>query len=123
MSILGPLLFVLHANDMPNHLSQGTNIALYADDSKLYRAIDSARSAVSFQCDLDSLSNWSLDRGMEFSTTKCKVLHMSKKRSVKNPQQIYHLDGQAWSQQLRPQILVSLCLRTYHGEPILKICA
>ena len=34
-SILGPLLFVIFINDMFNCISEGTNIALYADDTKI----------------------------------------------------------------------------------------
>ena len=33
-SILGPLLFVLFINDIYEQVSPGTNIALYADDTK-----------------------------------------------------------------------------------------
>ena len=35
-SILGPLLFVLFINNMRNRVSPGTQIALYADDTKLW---------------------------------------------------------------------------------------
>ena len=35
-SIIGPLLFVLFINDISENLSSGTNIALYADDTKLF---------------------------------------------------------------------------------------
>ena len=34
-SILGPLLFVLFINDMFSCISNGSNIALYADDTKI----------------------------------------------------------------------------------------
>jgi hypothetical protein len=35
-SILGPLLFVIYVNDMPNYLTSNWNLTLFADDSKLY---------------------------------------------------------------------------------------
>jgi hypothetical protein len=34
-SILGPLLFVIFINDLPDNVSPSRNSALYADDSKL----------------------------------------------------------------------------------------
>ena len=46
-SILGPLLFVIFINDLPDNLSSSTNSALYADDSKLYseiRSVDNCQS-------------------------------------------------------------------------------
>ena len=38
-SIIGPLLFVLFINDITICLSSGTNIAIYADDTKIWRNI------------------------------------------------------------------------------------
>lgn len=93
-SILGPLLFLVYANDMPDHVSQGSNIAIYADDSKLYRTIDSTSSSTSLQADLDSLHIWSRVNVMDFSTSKCKVLKMSRKKLARSLPRDYHLNGQ-----------------------------
>jgi len=40
-SILGPLLFLVSVNEMPSYVQHGSSLAVFADDSKLYRPIDS----------------------------------------------------------------------------------
>jgi hypothetical protein len=79
-SILGPLLFLVYINDMPEYVGQGSSIALFADDSKLYRPINSASHHL-LQSDLSGLHNWSNVWGMTFNPTKCKVVHMSRHTS------------------------------------------
>ena len=90
-SILGPLLFLVFANEMPSYVQHGSSLALFADDSKLYRPIDSVSSPTFLQSDLDGLHSWSSDHMMAFNTTKCKVLRMSKQRSRRKPLNTYHL--------------------------------
>ena len=80
-SILGPLLFLVFVNNMPDYVCSDSKLALFADHSKLYRILESPRSQSLLQQDLDGLYRWSLDSNMTFNVSKCKALHMSKKKS------------------------------------------
>ena len=57
-SILGPLIFLIYINDLPTYLENNPSIALFADDSKLFRPIYLPNDSFSLQKDLDSLSHW-----------------------------------------------------------------
>ena len=92
-SILGPLPFLVFANDLSDYVEFGSTLALFADDSKLYRTLDSPDSFTHLQQDLDGLQKRSLDNCMAFNASKCKSLHISKKKTPSFAQ-AYDLDGQ-----------------------------
>ena len=73
-SILGPLLFVLFINDIFLGLSPGTNIALYADDTKIWRTIQEENDHLILQKDIRYLENWASINKMKFHPQKCKAL-------------------------------------------------
>ncbi len=73
-SILGPLLFVLFINDLPDGLSPGTQLSLYADDTKIWRSIRAENDNCCLQKDIDYLHDWSIRNKMKFHPDKCKVL-------------------------------------------------
>ena len=66
-SILGPLLFILFINSMQNRVSPGTQIALYADDTKLWRRIVTPNDHEILQRDINALFQWSIENKMCFS--------------------------------------------------------
>ena len=80
-SILGPILFVLFINDLPQNLSSDTNLALYADDTKIWRTIKCQNDIEQLQKDIDSLNMWSINNKMSFNFKKCKVVSIKHRPS------------------------------------------
>ena len=91
-SILGPLLFLLYINDLPTVLSPETLVAIFADDTKIYRKITNPNEALALQSDINALHNWSQTWGLKFNSTKCTVLTI--KRRDHAYQHPYTMDNQ-----------------------------
>ena len=87
-TVLGPSLFNIYINDTPEILQN--LLTLYADDSKLIRAVSSWAEAASIQADLDKLDDWARQWLLEFNSGKCKVLHFDNK----NQKHIYTMQNQ-----------------------------
>jgi len=79
-SILGPLFFVLFINDLPDVVCSASTIALYADNSKMFRVINCDDDQTLFQNDLDKLYHWSQCNLMDFNSKKCKIMRITKKQ-------------------------------------------
>ena len=62
---------------MPSQVQRDTRCRLFADDSLLYRVIDSTLDQVHLQQDLKNLEKWALDWGMVFNPSKCYVMHIN----------------------------------------------
>ena len=99
-SILGPLLFVLFINDMFNCISEGTNIALYADDTKIWREINYSKDHFILQGDIDNLNTWSISNKMKFHPSKSKALSVTNQRSILN-----HLPCTIFNYKLGPNFI------------------
>ena len=77
-SILGPVLFTIFINDLPEDLTSVCKI--FADDTKAYNADINSQT---LQCDLDKLMNWSRVWCLYFNAKKCKVMHIGKNNAEK----------------------------------------
>ena len=76
-TVLGPILFLCHINDLP--LSVSSQVRLFADDCLLYRTIDSVQDHLALQKDLNNLEIWAKNWGMKFNAKKCYILRVRDK--------------------------------------------
>ena len=91
-SVLGPLLFLIFVNDLPDWIK--TNICMFADDTKIWTRITSIKDSADLQKDLDSLSIWSANWQLRFNPDKCKVMHVGHQHK---PNYMIHQDNTDWN--------------------------
>ncbi|CAH8478195.1 unnamed protein product [Dicrocoelium dendriticum] len=87
-TVLGPILFLIHINDVPNLLR--SPCALFADDLKLWRVIHTSDDFDILQQDLDRLSMWSAEVSLPINSAKSLLLCLGKGGAGRS----YTLDGQ-----------------------------
>ena len=73
-SVLGPVLFVIYVNDLPE-VTQAV-AEMFADDTKLFRLVPDDESRKSLQDDINRLTKWAEDWQLQFNADKCKILHI-----------------------------------------------
>lgn len=76
-TVLGPILFLCHINDLPEEVK--SIVRLFADDCLLYRVIRSRRDHDALQEDLQKLELWAKKWGMRFNASKCYILSINPK--------------------------------------------
>ena len=73
-SVLGPILFVLYINDLPDHVK--CMLEMFADDTKIYGEVKGEEGIRKLQTDLDNLQLWSEEWLLRFNAGKCKTMHI-----------------------------------------------
>ena len=91
-SVVGPMLFSIFINDLPDYFSPGSCVRMFADDCMVYRKISSEEESRHLQQDLDALQMWERDWLMKFKPEKIQVLHITNKR--KKIQSSYYIHDQ-----------------------------
>jgi hypothetical protein len=90
-----------------------STLALLADDSKLYRPLPTSTALL--QHDLANLINWTANNDMQLNDTKCKTMHISRKRTP--TQTNYNINGRVYLNKCRTsRILVYSYPTTYPGQ-------
>ena len=82
-SVLGPILFIIFINDMPDQVE--SIMKLFADDAKVFKALESSDDIDILQEDVNKLLSWSHKWQLPLSIPKCKVIHYGKN----NPRHVY----------------------------------
>ena len=76
-TVLGPILFLCHINDLPQTVK--SQVRLFADDCLVYRTIENEQDHAILQNDLKELEKWALNWGMRFNAKKCYILTIKNK--------------------------------------------
>ena len=79
-SVLGPILFLIYINDLPDELS--SQVRLFADDTAVYLTIGDTEDDKVLQNDLDRLSVWEDRWDMEFNPSKCQGVRVTTSRRL-----------------------------------------
>ena len=73
-SVLGPLLFVIFINDLPEAVKCG--VKMYADDTKIYAVINNKGDSKKLQEEINKLFKWSVTWQLMFHPDKCHILKL-----------------------------------------------
>ena len=79
-SVIGPILFNLYVADLPDVVF--SSLRQYADDTVLYRTINSLHYVNVLQADLNNIALWCQNNFMSLNISKCKLMHITRSRKL-----------------------------------------
>ena len=80
-SVLGPLLFLLYINDLPENIKP--QVRFFADDTAVYLTVSSAHDSQILQSIIDTLQHLERTWDMEFNPSKCQINVSRSKKLLK----------------------------------------
>ncbi len=88
-SVIGPILFILYVNDIPDSIPPAITIKLFADDVKLFLSYRAATERSVLQTCINMLCAWSHIWQLLIRVAKCAVLTLGKTEPA-----VYSIDDQ-----------------------------
>ena len=80
--VLGPVLFLVYINDLPDSISHSA-LRLFADDCLLYKTIQSSQDVIDLQQDLFAMQSWEETWLMRFNISKCFIMRVTQSKKYK----------------------------------------
>ena len=94
-SVLGPLLFLIYIDDLPDSIMGiCSTVNLFADDVLLYHTIANEADYEALQTAISLIERWSASNFLNFNTAKCKYMVISRKLTRISPPAQLQLLGQ-----------------------------
>ena len=78
-SVLGPVLFVIFINDLPEVVK--SMVEMFADDTKIFTPIIDEDCIHTIQNDIHALTDWATVWQLRFNASKCKTLHLGSRNT------------------------------------------
>ena len=75
-TVLGPILYLIYVNDLPVMLKY-SSAPLFADDSLIFRVIETFEDCILLQKDLEALEIWENMWQMQFRPDKCGCIRFT----------------------------------------------
>ena len=119
-SVLGPCLFLVYINDMPDLLT--SPVRLFADDTAAYNVVASIDDQKHLQHNLNQLAEWEKRWDMLFHPSKCVSIPVTRRKTILQP--TYHLHGHTLEVVRSVKYLgVTLCSDLNWSEHINTVCS
>lgn len=81
-SHLGPLLFLIYINDLPQILDSSIKLLMFADDAKIYYAVKSNSDSKLLKDNLNKFLAWSEIDYLPLNISKCQIISFSRNKKI-----------------------------------------
>ena len=92
-SVLGPLLFLIMIRDIDPETLEAM-VGIFADDTRLWRAITGIEDSRSLQEDLNKVYSWADFNNATFNSEKFEAIRFKKGKTKEQPDPIYEAYNQ-----------------------------
>jgi len=83
-TVLGPLLFLIYINDLPDVCDSYSKMFLFADDAKIYTYVNNTGDSMSLQLNLNKFYRWTENWKLVLNTDKCTVCRYGRNIKIKS---------------------------------------